>query len=99
MLIRHRGTFFFATLISIVTVLTPSSEAHARINKGQCIGCGCKYERVCDADLCWISCSCKMGPQDDCMSKKFSAYSGATISKAPGVTKYRVPAGSAPAKQ
>jgi hypothetical protein len=39
MLIGHRGIFFIAAAIAVISVLTPwFDEAHARINKNQCIG-------------------------------------------------------------
>jgi hypothetical protein len=63
------------------------------ISKNKCIGCGCKYERDCDAGGCTISCSCQDGPQNDCMSKSIGGISsgGPTVSKLPSkVTNYSI---------
>jgi hypothetical protein len=86
-----------AASLFLVTGLMPF-EAIA-FTKTQCTGCGCTYARICDVDSCWISCSCKMGPQSDCIDKKFSAViGGARISKSPSRTIYKFPA-SPPAKK
>ena len=59
------------------------------ISKNKCIGCGCKYERDCDAGGCTISCSCQDGPQNDCMSRVVGGISGVNVSKLPSkVTTY-----------
>lgn len=69
------------------------------ISKNKCIGCGCKYERDCDAGGCTISCSCQGGSQNDCMSKAIGGISGATVSKLPSkVTNYSIHEAPPPAK-
>jgi hypothetical protein len=89
------GICIFAAFI-VMGKTTGFAEPLNSISKSSCVGCGCKYERDCDANSCWISCQCSFGPQADCMDKKSVALSGVTVSKSPNMTNYRIPETSKP---
>jgi len=84
-------------IVAALLGATPVFAAANNISKSTCEGCGCKYERDCDAGGCSISCSCQNGPQNDCYVKK--AGSSGAIKLPSAMTKYRIHQAAPAAKQ